>query len=137
MYRDRRPAAQVDAVPVAQRYLNAGRDLRAVDERAVGRAGIQHRPAAVGHGDQHGAKPGVQTPPKVLTVPGVRRQPEARAAQGARAALVARRQAEARTARRTWAEPGARVGAGMGAAEPRAAATAWPAAGTRTRDRMA
>src|SRR6516162_7896479 len=57
MYRDRRPAAEVDTVAVLQRHLDVGRDLAAVDERAVGRAGIQDRPVAVGGGDQHRVQP--------------------------------------------------------------------------------
>src|SRR5580704_34802 len=54
---DRGPGAKVDSVPVMQGYLVPGRYLVAVDERAVGRAGIQHRPAAVRHGDQHRVQP--------------------------------------------------------------------------------
>ena len=49
---DRGPGAEVDAVAVMQGYLIPDRYLDAVDERAVGRTWIEHRPAVIWRRDQ-------------------------------------------------------------------------------------
>src|SRR6202012_5131964 len=50
---ERGPGAQVDHIAVAQRDGFAGRDFVAVDQRAVGRPGIDDGPGALGGRDEN------------------------------------------------------------------------------------
>jgi len=57
VHRDRGPGAEVDAIAVMQGHLVPDPDLRAVDERAVGRTRVEHGPAAVRRRDQDRVQP--------------------------------------------------------------------------------
>src|SRR5580698_11525375 len=54
---DRGPGAEINAVSVLQPDLVPNRYLGPVDQRAVGRPGIQHGPVARRHRDQDGVQP--------------------------------------------------------------------------------
>src|SRR5580698_8513157 len=55
MHGDRGPGTEVDAVAVVHRQLEAGRDVIPVELRAIGRTGVDDRPAVRG-GDQDGVQ---------------------------------------------------------------------------------
>ena len=54
---DRSPRAEVDAITVVQGQLVADADLGTVDQRAVGRARVEHGQVAIRHRDQHRMQP--------------------------------------------------------------------------------